>query len=76
MLQFTAKKPPDEESGSQSGECSQPLTLLPPDWKLAVHAGLLNSFSARGSLAESEASQRLVVAIYFIHTEYCSGQLY
>jgi hypothetical protein len=76
MLQFTAKKPPDEESGRQPGECSQPFTLLTPDWKLAVHAGLLNSFSARGSLAETEASQRLVVAIYLIHVDRSSGQLY
>jgi hypothetical protein len=48
MLQFTAKKPPDEESGRQPGECSKPFTLLTPDWKLAVHAGLLNSFPHAG----------------------------
>jgi hypothetical protein len=75
-LQFTARKPPDEESGSQPGESSKPFILLTADWQLAVHAGLLNSSSARGSSAETEASQRLVVAIYLIHVDCSSGQLY
>jgi hypothetical protein len=47
-LQLTARKPPNEEFGSQPGESSKPFTLLTPHWKLAVHAGLLNSFPRAG----------------------------
>jgi len=35
-LKFTAKKMPDEVSGHQSGERSQPSTLATPSLKLAV----------------------------------------
>jgi hypothetical protein len=37
-LKFTARKPPVEDSGSQSGERSKPFTLFTPGWKLAIHA--------------------------------------
>jgi hypothetical protein len=35
-LLFTAKKPPEEDSGNQSGVCFKPFTLPTPDWKLAT----------------------------------------
>ena len=41
-LKFTAKKPPEEDSGHQSGEYSKPFTLPTPDWKLAIHISLLS----------------------------------
>jgi hypothetical protein len=47
-LRFTAKKPPEEDSGNQSGECSQPFTLLTPDWKLAIHALFQSRFPHAG----------------------------
>jgi hypothetical protein len=47
-LQFTARKPPEADAGGQSGEGSEPFTLLTADWQLAVHAGLLNSFPRAG----------------------------
>jgi hypothetical protein len=37
-LKFTARKPPEEDSGNQSGERSKTFTLLTPGWKLAIHA--------------------------------------
>jgi hypothetical protein len=40
-LKVTAKKPPEEDSGNQSGEHFKRFTLPTPHWKLAVHAGLL-----------------------------------
>jgi hypothetical protein len=39
-LTFTAKKPPEEDSGNQSGECPKPFTLPAPSWKLATHIAL------------------------------------
>jgi hypothetical protein len=30
-LKFTARKPPEEDAGSQWGECSKPFTLPTPD---------------------------------------------
>jgi hypothetical protein len=39
-----------------------PRTPPLPSWKLAIHAGLARPFFARGSLVETEASQRLVEA--------------
>ncbi len=43
-----AKKPPGEDSGSQSGEVYQPFTLPTPDWKLAIHALFLSRFPHAG----------------------------
>jgi hypothetical protein len=36
---FTAKKPPEEDSGNPSGEHLNPFTLFLPNWNLAIHAG-------------------------------------
>jgi hypothetical protein len=47
-LNFTAKKPPEEDSGNQSGECSKPFTLPTPDLKLAIHALFLSRFPHAG----------------------------
>jgi hypothetical protein len=47
-LKLTAKKPPEEDSGNQSGECSQPFTLPTPDWKLAIHALFQSRFPHAG----------------------------
>jgi hypothetical protein len=43
-LKLTAKKPPEEDSGHQSGEPSKPFTLPTPDWKLAIHTLFLSRF--------------------------------
>jgi hypothetical protein len=40
--QFTARKPPEKDAGPQRGKRSNPFTRVPPDWKLAIHAGLLH----------------------------------
>jgi hypothetical protein len=61
-LKATARKTPLEDCGSPSGERSMPRTPPLPSWKLAIHAGLARPFFARGSLVETEASQRLVEA--------------
>ena len=47
-LKFTALKLPGEDSGNQSGERSKPTTRFMPDWKLAVHDGLLSYFLHAG----------------------------
>jgi len=47
-LQFTARKPPEEDSGIQSGDPSEPFTLRPPEWKLAIHAGFPRRFMHAG----------------------------
>jgi hypothetical protein len=39
-LKLTAKKPPEEDPASPSGEGSKPFTLPTPHWKLTVHAEL------------------------------------
>jgi hypothetical protein len=61
---FTPQQPPGEDSGSRSGDPSKHITLLTPDWKLAVHAGSPGRVLRAGRWL-SEASQRLVVAVMF-----------
>jgi hypothetical protein len=58
-LKFSAKKPQEEDSGNPSGEGSEAFTLPKPERKLAFHA-VYSAYSARGSLAETEAGQRAV----------------
>ena len=58
-LKFTARRMPDEDSGSQSGERWQPSTLSTPDRKLAIHTRLPNrSVQAGRWLNKSESAAR------------------
>jgi hypothetical protein len=47
-LKFTAKKPPEEDPGHQSGNVLNPFTLPTPDWKLAIHSFLLSRLPHAG----------------------------
>src|SRR5208337_1148329 len=58
-LLFTAKKPPEDDSGNQSGEPIKPFTLSTPHWKLALHARPLGRFPHAGRwLNEAESAAR------------------
>jgi hypothetical protein len=37
MLNFTAKKSEEENSGNHWGDFSKPFTFILPDWKWSLH---------------------------------------
>jgi hypothetical protein len=68
-ISFTARKPSEVDSGSQSSERFQPFTLPTPSWMLALHDPFLTVFRARVvglNRSESAAREAIYLLVPFI----------